>query len=110
MHKYGEGSSELQITIQELDQTNVPVKDLGMLGFYVPGPYGTTPESLGDVRAWIMDVDGSRIVILMQSSPDAPPAAIAEGEAVIDSIRVEPTESDAGYRFVFELEGGWDNG
>lgn len=110
MHKYGEGSSELQITIQELDQTNVPVKDLGMLGFYVPGPYGTTPESLGDVRAWIMDVDGSRIVILMQSSPDAPPAAIAEGEAVIDSIRVEPTESDAGYRLVFELEGGWDNG
>jgi hypothetical protein len=114
MHKYFQGSGEVQITIQEVDPAafpvNFPVKDLGMLGFYIPGPYSTSPQSLGDVRAWIMDVGGSQVVILMQSSPDAPPAAIAEGEAVIDSISVEPTESEAGYRLVFELEGGWDNG
>ena len=52
----------------------------------------------------------AQVVFLVRSSSDAPPALVAEAEAVIESIRAEPTETSAGYRLVFELPAGWDNG
>lgn len=39
---------------------------------------------------WILDVEGTRLVIVAHTTPKAPAADIAEGRAVIDSIRIEP--------------------
>ena len=38
---------------------------------------------------WILDVDGSRLMIALNSSPAMPPEAVAEARAIIDSIQLE---------------------
>ena len=39
---------------------------------------------------WILDVQGSRLVIAAGRSPDSPPAHTAEMRAILDSIRIAP--------------------
>ena len=39
---------------------------------------------------WIIDVEGTRLMIAAERSPDSPPEAIAEMRAILDSIRLEP--------------------
>jgi hypothetical protein len=39
---------------------------------------------------WILDVDGTRLVIEANWSPDSSPADVAEMRAILGSIRVEP--------------------
>jgi hypothetical protein len=50
--------------------------------------YGADP---GHTEAfWILDVDGTRLVIETNESPDSPPQDLAERQAIFDSIRIEP--------------------
>jgi len=47
--------------------------------------------SLGDREEfWILDVEGTRLMISAGLSPDVPPADLAELRTVLDSIRIEP--------------------
>ncbi len=39
---------------------------------------------------WILDVDGTRLMIEAGRSPDSPPEDLAELSAILDSIRIEP--------------------
>lgn len=39
---------------------------------------------------WILDVDGTRLMIAAETSPDSPVQDIAERDAILDSIRIEP--------------------
>lgn len=39
---------------------------------------------------WILDVQGSRLVIIAGSTPDAPPKDVEEMRALLDSIQIEP--------------------
>ena len=39
---------------------------------------------------WILDVEGTRLVIVAHRSPGSPPQDLAELRAVLDSIRIEP--------------------
>jgi hypothetical protein len=39
---------------------------------------------------WILDVDGTRLVLVQLDSPNAPAQDIAERDAMFDSIRIEP--------------------
>ncbi|HZW01218.1 MAG TPA: hypothetical protein VFF55_06580 [Candidatus Deferrimicrobium sp.] len=59
--------------------------------------------------AWLIDVDGARVAVIIKSFPDSDPALVAEAEAVVESIRVEPTRAGASHR-VFSLPEGWDSG
>ena len=38
---------------------------------------------------WILDVDGTRLVLEFNTSPDAPADAVAERQAIFDSIQIE---------------------
>jgi len=42
---------------------------------------------------WILDVDGTRLVIETTWSPASPPEDMAEMRAILDSIRIEPSPS-----------------
>lgn len=70
------------------------------------------PVPVLDVRTqvWLLDVDGRRVAILLDSFPNTDPALVAEAEAIVESIRVEPADHSSGYRLVFELPSGWDSG
>jgi hypothetical protein len=39
---------------------------------------------------WILDVEGTRLMIAAERSPDSPPEDLAEQRAILDSIRIEP--------------------
>ncbi|MQB01001.1 MAG: hypothetical protein GEU78_12025 [Actinobacteria bacterium] len=39
---------------------------------------------------WILDVEGNRLMIAAERSPDSPSEDIAEMRAILDSIRIEP--------------------
>ena len=39
---------------------------------------------------WILDVEGTRLMIAAGRSPGSPPADLAELRAILDSIRIEP--------------------
>lgn len=39
---------------------------------------------------WILDVEGSRLVIIGESHAESPPADVAEMRAILESIRIEP--------------------
>ncbi|MGH2754638.1 MAG: hypothetical protein ACRDLB_09400 [Actinomycetota bacterium] len=39
---------------------------------------------------WILDVEGARVMIAAQRSPDSPAEDVAEMRAILDSIRIEP--------------------
>jgi hypothetical protein len=78
------------------------------------GPYPEVPERVRDehIQTWIMDVDGTRVVVTITSHPDTSAALLAEGEAIVRSIYVEPEPrgTGVGRRVVFTLPSGWDSG
>ncbi len=39
---------------------------------------------------WILDVEGTRLMIAAERSPNSPPEDLAEQQDVLDSIRIEP--------------------
>jgi hypothetical protein len=39
---------------------------------------------------WILDVEGTRLMIAAERTPDSPAYALAEQRAILDSIRIEP--------------------
>ena len=39
---------------------------------------------------WILDVEGTRLMIAAEQSPGSPSEDIAERDAILDSIRIEP--------------------
>ena len=59
-----------------------------LLGGAYHGYNGPEPGLTEDF--WILDVDGTRLVIETNTSPDASPEALAELQAIFDSIRIEP--------------------
>jgi hypothetical protein len=50
--------------------------------------YGYLPGTVE--RFWILDVEGSRLVIEANWSPGVPPEWITEMQAILDSIQIEP--------------------
>ena len=64
------------------------------VGFIDTGPgdafYGYNGEPGRIEEFWILDVDGTRLVIETNWSPASPPDDVGEMRAVLDSIRIEP--------------------
>jgi hypothetical protein len=52
------------------------------------------PSLLGEAPSfWILDVEGSRLMIAPELSPCSPSEDMAEQWAILDSIRIEPSPS-----------------
>ena len=75
-------------------------------------PDPSSPEGVLDVRlrAWLMEVDGTKVVITIKSFPDTSPGLVAEAEAIVRSIQLDPASVGPGRRLVFRLPDGWDSG
>jgi hypothetical protein len=50
--------------------------------------YGYSPGQIEEF--WILDVDGNRLMISAAQYPDSPPGDVAEMQALLDSIDIEP--------------------
>ncbi|MDQ4131564.1 MAG: hypothetical protein M3133_11350 [Actinomycetota bacterium] len=92
---YGYSGKHLELTVPDL-----PVDESGFTGcidgnlqswigpltdaFYGHSGPGYTEEF------WILDVEGTRLVIVAHRSPGSPPQDLAELRAVLNSIRIQP--------------------
>ena len=99
MTVYGYGGKHLELTVPDLPVAGdgfagcvggdlhswfSPNHDAGDNAFSgYEGP-GYTEEF------WILEVEGSRLVIAAARSPDSPSEDLAEQRAILDSIRIEP--------------------
>jgi hypothetical protein len=118
MHKVPEGwsstapnSVELAfLAAEEADAPEMMWSPAVFRSWWAEGRFDEHPARVLDVRTemWLLDVQGTRVAILLDSYPDTDPALLAEARAVIDSIVVLPTAS--GPRLVFRLLEGWDSG
>jgi hypothetical protein len=81
-------------------------------GADLDGPSSEVPERVADVRmqAWRVDVAGTRVVVIIKSFSDPLPALVAEAEAIVESIYVEPVGTGTQRRLIFTLPAGWDAG
>jgi hypothetical protein len=101
---YGYGGTHLVWTVPDLPMTGVGDAQRftgcvdGKLKSWVapfdtaePGDafYGYTGPGYVE-EFWILDVDGTRLMIAAEQSPGSPPKDIAERDAILDSIRIEP--------------------
>jgi hypothetical protein len=66
----------------------------GHLNSWVDGIYGDTFDGYTDPGSreefWILDVEGTRLVIAAERSPRLPSEDLAEQQAILDSIQIEP--------------------
>jgi hypothetical protein len=70
---------------RELHSWFSPIHDDGRNSFY-----GYNAEPGRTEEFFILDVEGTRLVLSINKSPASPPEDVAEVEAIFDSIRIEP--------------------
>jgi hypothetical protein len=111
MHNVTHAGTPVEISCGEADEAwAILVGDIASASGDLDGRFVGRPVHVADTRvqAWLLDLDGKRVAILVKSFTDSDPALVAEAEAIIESIRAEPTES--GHRLVYRLLEGWDSG
>jgi hypothetical protein len=108
MHRTG----GISMTFAVLDDERGALAEVAPRPAELERPITEQPKRIADLRiqSWVLHSAGDDIVVTITSGPDTPPSVIAEAEAVVRSIRVEPTGTEGGYRLIFELEDGWDSG
>lgn len=88
---YGYRGKHLEMTVPNVDFAECVGGDL--MSWIAPlhgGPYyGYTGPGYTE-EFWILDVEGSRLVVSTQRTSGMPAEDIAESRAILDSIRIEP--------------------
>ena len=101
---YGYGGKHLEMTVPEL-----PVDGEGEHGHFTGCTDGDLKSWVAPIDAaepgdayygysgpgyreefWILDVQGTRLMIVAEQSPGSPSGDVAERDAILDSIRIEP--------------------
>jgi hypothetical protein len=93
---YGYRGKHLQLTVPDL-----PMAHPGFAGCAGGNLHSWIAPALGGSffgytgpgyteEFWILDVEGTRLMIAAERSPDSPSADLVEQRAILDSIRIEP--------------------
>ncbi len=61
-------------------------------------------------QVWILDVDDTKVLIVVKSNPNTPAADLAAAQAIVDSIRIERPPTGADRLLTFTLPARWDSG
>jgi hypothetical protein len=115
---------ELEMTFFRVDEAafglpaSVLPDDVRRTASDFAGPTSSVPALVADLQdadahkqLWYVDRGDTRMFLLVQAPSETSPAALAESEAIIRSIRPEPMEhTGLGFRLVFSLPAGWDSG
>jgi hypothetical protein len=92
---YGYSGKHLELTVPDLNFdrcVNAQLKSwVGAIDTASEGDafYGYTGPGYSE-EIWILDVEGTRLVIAAERSRGSPPEDLAELRAILDSIRIEP--------------------
>jgi hypothetical protein len=106
MHK--PNAESIGVLIQFRSSTR---RESGPIAVTVDGYQGTYEQLpvVAGIRTelWKVDIEDSRVVITVQAQPSSTEAELAEAHAIIESIRIERSETPAGFRLIFTLPDGW---
>ena len=76
---------------------------------YTGDPITARPRA--SCERWMVDIEGTTVTVKLCARPGAPADQIREAHDIIESIRVEPRDSQLGFRLVFSLTtDSWDSG
>ena len=108
MHNgYGSGDVEIRIDIGSADLTSGNASTTVIIAGHDAIYRGT----VGGHETWIVNIDGTTIVIELRAKPGTSPADLAEAHAIIGSMHTEPQNNHLGFRLVFTLTtNDWDSG
>jgi hypothetical protein len=113
MHN-GYGSGDVDIWI---NHPSGGVTDDGAIPVTVAGHAGTYRRMDDRREAWVVDIEGTPVTILLIAEPGASQADLADAHAIIASMYTEPAEyadgwgNANGFRLVFRLTNDeWDSG
>ena len=98
---HGYSGKYLELTVPDLpvqgsggDRFFPGCEDEGLMSWIAPllygGFHGYNSEAGRTEELWILDVDGTRLVIAANWSPASPRRDVAEMRTILDSIRIEP--------------------
>jgi len=63
------------------------------------------------VEEWVVDIEGTTIVITLVADPLTPKAEVADAHEIIESFAVDPAAGDLGFRLIFTVPTDtWDSG
>jgi hypothetical protein len=108
MHN-GYGSGDVDIHIAKLHGPFIPTDT--MLQASVAGHHALYQRKGPLEEAWFVEIEDTVVQIRMVVEPGTSEADLAEGYAIIESIRSEPRQNALGFWLVFRLTtGDWDSG
>lgn len=107
MHN-GYGSGDVDITI---DSTPGGASDGGWTAATVAGHDGYYRRTDALQEEWMVEIEGTAIVITLAAEPGTSQIELDEAHAIIDSMRTETRNTNLGFRLVFTLTtDDWDSG
>lgn len=111
-HVADDGTVALWFTVRDIDgplPSGDPVDIAGSDGTFGERPVGEPGPGVGSHR-WVVDIDGRRVVIYLETDPGTIDAALGLVQPIIASMRLERIPDRDGDRLTFELGDGWDSG
>jgi hypothetical protein len=79
----------------------------GYEGTYRKQPVGPPTGARDEV--WVVGIEVTMITIAVSAETGVTEAELAEAHAIVESVRTEPWETQAGFRMIFTLPPGWDS-
>ena len=66
----------------------------GTVTAYYAGSFGRGATQSERLRLWVVDVEGTRLVIEAFDFPGTPEEDVADATQIVESIRIEPPSTD----------------
>jgi hypothetical protein len=108
MHN-GYGSGDVDITIDSTP--GGAISDDGWTAATVAGHDGYYRRTDALREEWMVEIEGTAIVITLATEPGTSQIELDEAHAIIDSMRTETRNTNLGFRLVFTLTtDDWDSG
>jgi hypothetical protein len=108
MHN-GYGSGDVDIILEVVP--HVASSDRDGTTVTVAGHDGIYRRVDGQQEEWVVNIEGTGIVIRLTAEPGTSQLDLADAHAIIDSMRTEPRANNFGFRLLFTLTNGeWDSG
>jgi hypothetical protein len=111
MHKHVEGAGGIEITFTAVAEDRFRGGAVEHALNEDDVPHSDGPVRVADLvtQVWVLDVAGTRVGVIVESSLTTRASDLAEAEAIVRSIRGEPIQ-DGAVLLTFSLPAGWDSG
>jgi hypothetical protein len=107
----GNGSGDASISFEVLPEPVEPPEGENPAYHEIAGRWALYRRIDAQEREWILDIDDTTIAIRLSFEGGTSDSDREDANAIIESLRYEPTDTELGFRLVFTLTNDeWDSG